>query len=79
MFLKHKPDLVLLDLLLPGESGISLLRRIKKQEPNARVLVVTAVDQEKVDQELKELGVRGILRKPFDIMDLNASVSAALK
>ncbi|MDD2773968.1 MAG: response regulator [Elusimicrobiales bacterium] len=76
---KERPGLVLLDILLPGESGLDILRRLKTMDPAAQVLIVTAVNQEAVNEEAKQLGARGILYKPFDPSELTAAIAEVLK
>jgi two-component system, chemotaxis family, chemotaxis protein CheY len=65
---KEKPDLVLLDIVMPeGDTeGVSVLRQIKKQDPNAQVVMITAVGQDNIIAECKELGVEDYIVKPFD-------------
>jgi len=70
IFNKNKPDIVLLDILLPGESGLEVLKKLKSIDSNVNVLIVTAVNQDAVSEEAKNLGARGILTKPFDPKEL---------
>ncbi|OGS11379.1 MAG: hypothetical protein A2234_00275 [Elusimicrobia bacterium RIFOXYA2_FULL_58_8] len=60
-----KPDVVFLDLILPGKSGVEVLADLRAVDAKARVVVITAVDQEELDRRLSDTGVRAILRKPF--------------
>lgn len=46
LFLKHEPDLLLLDIHMPGEGGLSAVKRILKNRPHARILILTAYDTE---------------------------------
>lgn len=61
------PGLLLLDLDLPGMNGIETLRRLRALPGLARVPVIflTAANDPSVDAELRILGVREVLRKPF--------------
>ncbi|MBI4052389.1 MAG: response regulator [Elusimicrobia bacterium] len=72
------PDLVTLDLILPGDSGLVALRNIRKLNPKANVLVVTATGQDQIDKQAISLGARGVLRKPFDLQELNTAVQKAI-
>ncbi|MFA5937684.1 MAG: response regulator [Candidatus Paceibacterota bacterium] len=76
---KERPDLVLLDILLPGESGLDILRKLKATDSTAQVLIITAVNQEAVNEEAKQLGARGILYKPFDPSELTAAIAEVVK
>jgi two-component system NarL family response regulator len=46
LFLKHEPDLLLLDIHMPGEGGLNAVKRILKNRPHARILILTAYDTE---------------------------------
>jgi len=65
MFKKHKPDLVTLDILMKGGDGIDALREIRGQDPQAKVVMVTALGQETKEREAREIGAVGYIRKPF--------------
>lgn len=65
----HKPDLVILDINLPGINGFKLCRQIKADENLSRPIVVaiTGVDDPQMDQEAEDAGVDAFLRKPFEL------------
>ncbi|MFA5161549.1 MAG: response regulator [Elusimicrobiales bacterium] len=79
LYQKERPELVLLDILLPGESGLDILRKLKMTDNTANVLIVTAVNQEAVNDEAKQLGARGILYKPFDPSELTTAITEVSK
>jgi len=60
-----RPDLVLLDIIMPGKSGIKVLEEIKALDPGAKVIMTTAVDQEDVTARLMEKGAAAMIYKPF--------------
>ncbi|MCM2268396.1 MAG: response regulator [Elusimicrobiales bacterium] len=68
-FKEFKPDVVFLDLILPGKSGVEILEDLRAADPAVRVVVVTAVEQEEIDRRLADKGVSAILRKPFSYED----------
>ncbi|MHB0995143.1 MAG: response regulator transcription factor [Elusimicrobiales bacterium] len=68
-FREMKPDVVFLDLILPGKSGVEILEDLRAVDPEARVVVVTAVEQDEIDRRLTDKGVAAILRKPFSFED----------
>ncbi|MGH7255145.1 MAG: response regulator transcription factor [Nitrospirales bacterium] len=72
-------DLVILDLMLPGVSGLDLLRQIRKERIQTPVLILTARSQ--VDQKVKGLdaGADDYLTKPFAIEELLARVRALVR
>lgn len=71
-------DLVLLDLFLPGADGIQFLRLRAEMEPQRQppVIVVSATeDMDTLRPQLRELGAKLALRKPFDVQELLNGVS----
>lgn len=67
-YTKERPDLVLLDIIMPGgeEEGIRALEEIKQINSQAIVIMITAVGQDAVIQECKEIGASDYVVKPFD-------------
>ena len=76
--LEQKPDLILLDIMLPKLDGLSVCKRIKNHL-NIPVLMLTAKDNE-IDKILGlELGADDYITKPFSIRELMARVKANLR
>lgn len=65
LFKEVRPDLVLLDLIMPGKTGLEVLKEIRGIDPAARVIMVTAVQQDKITQDLLDKGAIAVLSKPF--------------
>jgi len=65
-FDKKKPDVVLLDIILPDISGDKTLDKIMEKDPNAKVLMVTAVGQKPMMDECMKSGAKSYIIKPFD-------------
>lgn len=59
-------DVVTMDLVMPGSDGREGLRLIKEMDPNARVVIVSALDQRSVLAETLALGAADFVVKPFD-------------
>lgn len=74
-YAKFRPELVFLDLILPGKSGVEVLEDLRSTDPAAKVVVITAVDQAELDRRLSDKGVKAILRKPFSFEDFKALMS----
>ena len=78
-FNQFKPDLVLLDLMLPGRSGLEICREIKKTANDCFVLMVTARGEEEDIVKGFEMGADDYISKPFSPKVLVARVKAVLK
>ncbi len=78
-FTEMKPDLVFLDLILPGRSGVEILDDLRAVDPAARVVIVTAVEQDEIDRRLSKTGVSAILRKPFSYDDFKTLMKGLAK
>src|SRR5271170_4433120 len=65
MYRSVKPDNLTLDILMEGMDGIATLEIVKKADPRAKVIMVTALGQDQVQEEAHRLGCVGYIRKPF--------------
>jgi DNA-binding NtrC family response regulator len=72
------PELVLLDVTLPGIDGIETLRRLKASDPTVTVVMITAVEDVKVVVDAMRLGAYDYMNKPFDLDRLKVIVQNAL-
>lgn len=66
MHAELKPDLTTMDLVMPVMGGLEALERIREADPDARVVVVTAVDQKQSVIDAIRLGALDFIVKPFD-------------
>lgn len=74
----RRPDLILLDLGLPGVDGLGVLRRIRR-DATTPVIVLSARGEERDKVEALDLGADDYLSKPFGMDELHARVRAALR
>lgn len=65
-YLQLKPSAVTLDMVMPEYDGIHALRGIIEADPDAKILVVSALDQKTVLQQAFKLGAADFIVKPFD-------------
>jgi two-component system response regulator (stage 0 sporulation protein F) len=74
MIQKIRPDLILLDMKMPGMDGIEFLRRLQGTRPMPKVIMMTAYGELDMVQEATKLGALAHLTKPFDIVQLRSEV-----
>lgn len=72
--LKDKPDLVVLDMKIPGMDGIEILKRVKEIDKDIKVILMTAYGELDLIQEAKKLGALMHFAKPFDIDEMRKAV-----
>lgn len=70
-----KPDLIILDLVLPLKSGLDILKELSLSSPNTKALVISSIDDEKIIAKAKALGAVIYLKKPFTKSDLVQAVN----
>ena len=78
LYFLEKPDLVILDLTMPGVSGLDILARLRELDPEARVIIGTADIQEFTRRTAAELGAVGFLTKPFTPGNVQEAVRRAV-
>lgn len=78
---KEKPKLILLDIMLPGEDGISILKKLKAQSTTADIPVIMATAKgTEYDKVIGlDLGADDYLAKPFGMMEMVSRVKAVLR
>lgn len=79
LYKKHKPDLVLLDVMMPNYDGFYALNKIKEENPDAKVVFVTAATSSTTQKELFESNVSAIVFKPFEMDHLFEVIQRVLK
>jgi CheY-like chemotaxis protein len=72
------PELMFLDIKMPGISGIDVLKKLQTDRKRVDVVVITASTQEGVEEEARSLGVIDYLKKPFDVFDVERITSQYL-
>ncbi|MCK6549966.1 response regulator [Myxococcota bacterium] len=69
-----RPDLVLMDLVMPHLNGTDAARQILALDPSARIIAVSGLSQPSVMNEVQRSGILGFLTKPVELTDLLAEV-----
>jgi len=76
---KHKPDVVLLDMKMPGIDGWEVTRRLKKSNPLVKIIAVTAVCAEPLPSRVLQLGAMGYLTKESGVDEMAAAIRKVAK
>ncbi len=71
---KDCPDLVILDMKIPGMDGVEILKRIKEINKDIKVILMTAYGELDIIEEAKKLGALQYFPKPFDIDEIKKVV-----
>lgn len=72
------PDIILLDILLPDQDGLKVLKKIKQALPDQLVIMITATKTVKTAVEAMKLGAYDYITKPFDVDELRLIINRAL-
>lgn len=76
---EENPDLVLLDLMLPGLNGYEICKRLKDTRPDLPIVMLTAKSQEADIITGLDLGADDYITKPFSVLELLARINALLR
>ena len=77
-FFKTNPDLVLLDMAMPKKDGLAVLKEIITISPNAKVIMITASDNQHTMKECISAGARAYILKPFNFQDVLKKITEIL-
>ncbi len=78
LYKSELPDLVIMDITMPNLDGIGALRAIKEVDPNAKVVMCSAMGQEAMVMEAIKLGAKDFIVKPFKQERILETVSKLL-
>jgi DNA-binding NtrC family response regulator len=73
------PDVVVLDLRMPGIDGMEVLRKVRKSNPDVRIVILTGHGTEAIEEEVKNLGAFHYHKKPVNIDELLGTVKKAYR
>ena len=65
-FSQVNPDVLLLDLAMPKKDGLTVVREVMAEHPSARIILITASDNQNVINECLKAGAYAFISKPFD-------------
>jgi two-component system, OmpR family, phosphate regulon response regulator PhoB len=75
---KHKPDLILLDIMLPAGGGIAMAERVNDLPAGIPIIFITASRELGLKERAMALGAAGYLEKPYDAAELVALIKKVL-
>jgi DNA-binding NtrC family response regulator len=70
-------DLILVDYIMPGQTGLDVLRQVREQDRNVSVVLMTAYADKKLAARAEALGCDGFLEKPFEFAQLEVIMREA--
>jgi YesN/AraC family two-component response regulator len=76
IYRKHRPDIVLLDVVMPVMAGDEAMNKILELEPKANIIIVTGYDNEFSKEKAMKLGAKGYLSKPIDLNELKKLIES---
>lgn len=78
LFPQLHPDLLLLDLAMPKKDGLVVVKEIIAQNPSAKIILITASDDQKIIQQCLDSGAFSFISKPFDFNNVLKVISDIL-
>ena len=79
MFESLKPDIVLMDITMPNMNGLEAVKRIFADSPDAKIIICSAVGQQKLIMEAINSGIKDFIVKPFKADRLLSAMAKALE
>jgi two-component system, chemotaxis family, chemotaxis protein CheY len=75
---EKKPDLVFMDIVMPGRTGLEALKEIKSIDSNAKIVMCTSVGQDKIIEEAVNSGAYDFITKPFKPEEIKSVVTKVM-
>lgn len=79
LYKELKPDLVTMDITMPEMTGLEAVKQIKSIDPNAKIIMCSAMGQQKLVVEAIESGAKDFIVKPFDESRVLEAISRVLQ
>lgn len=76
---KIDPDIILLDIMMPGIDGFTILREIKGSEATCDIPVIIVTARDRIEDSCLLEGAEGFITKPFDFKDLEGTINRLLQ
>jgi signal transduction histidine kinase len=78
LYESKRPDLILTDVMMPGGSGIDLLRQVKELDPNAAVIIMTGFAEKEIILNALKEGADDFINKPLNLLQLRTAAEKTL-
>ncbi|MGV7226392.1 MAG: response regulator [Nitrosopumilus sp.] len=75
---QHNPQILLLDLAMPKKDGFKVVQEVMAHDPNAKIILITASDDQKIIQQCLDHGASSYISKPFDFNAVLESIKYLL-
>ncbi|WP_093309630.1 response regulator [Tindallia californiensis] len=75
MYKELNPDIVFMDITMPVMEGLDAVKIIKEFDPDAKIIMLSAMGDDEIKEEAKQLGVDVFLKKPFDDYKIVSAIS----
>lgn len=79
LFAEMKPDLIILDIILPGIDGVETASVLLQEDPGAKILMLSSICDAQTITEIKSLGIKYLIPKPIEPDILLASIDMLLR
>ncbi|MFS0862189.1 response regulator transcription factor [Fredinandcohnia sp. 179-A 10B2 NHS] len=79
LFKKHAYDLVIVDYMMPGYTGLDLIKRLRLQHEEVKIIMLSAKNQASQQQKVLEAGADAFISKPFSPLALVARIEEILR
>jgi two-component system chemotaxis response regulator CheY len=78
-YTRTKPDIILLDMAMPKKDGLMILREIIQQHPHAKIIMISASDNQEIIKNCLRAGARAYILKPFNFQDVLDTINKVVK
>ncbi len=79
LYQQHNPQVLLLDLAMPKKDGLTVVKEVMEYDPNAKIILITASDDQKIINQCLEHGAKSHISKPFDFNSVLKSITTLLE
>lgn len=76
---EHSPEILLLDLAMPKKDGLTVVKEVIEHDSNAKIILITASDDQKVINECLKCGATSYISKPFDFNSVLKTIKEILE